>query len=497
MTVGEYLGRRSRTRSNVNVVLVMATTFAHYMHRHRHMSNLPHLHPPHLDPQHNSVSVNRPPDIQMFIPGQPDPTPTVKLIGGIGSTNIGIALDTVLSGCEPTSQVRLDIFTGEQKGDSGSTKWILQALDEDGFRKWAGGDEFYISLHHESYHYNDTNPHNEQVHPMAVAEVADLGDGRYELDFVQSPMDFYSKNQGLASAALLQTDAQMSLTVHLVYTCGVGRLAPPAKEGWSTGGFIQTEYTINLGEQVQIPPIRPFIPSSAESLGLDLESFHRVVFVGDSLMIQFAMCNGVPFHSNTTILPNVLKPLNKQTVGHFFKFTERGISQAKHLLLDHPDVGNKTNLAVVIGSSTWDIIADLHDQGEKFVDHCAAMRTLIEMIKSKYPYVTLIWKSATAMHTHIVVDKKTKRFGPPEKALKRIHYMSSTRSRELYEKQKEICMDLHVPFLDVYDAYDLSGDFHFPTDGSHYRCELNQHVFNRFYSKPQNPQLDYGYKLYD
>mmetsp|Transcript_5847 Transcript_5847/g.9046 ORF Transcript_5847/g.9046 Transcript_5847/m.9046 type:complete len:102 (+) Transcript_5847:663-968(+) len=101
------------------------------------------------------------------------------------------------------------------------------------------------------------------------------------------------------------------------------------------------------------------------------------------------------------------------------------------------------------------------------------------------------------MHTHIVVDKKTKRFGPPEKALKRIHYMSSTRSRELYEKQKEICMDLHVPFLDVYDAYDLSGDFHFPTDGSHYRCELNQNVFNRFYSKPQNPQLDYGYKLYD
>eukprot|EP00984_Skeletonema_dohrnii_P026035 scaffold15292_cov111-Skeletonema_dohrnii-CCMP3373.AAC.4 len=403
---------------------------------------------------------NSPPEMQLFIPERPDLTPTTKLIKAL---------------------VRLDVIAAGQKGDSGSTNWILQALDEYGLMKRVGGDEFYISLHHESYHYNDINPQNQQDHPMAVAEVADLGDGRYELDFVQSPMDFYSNNQ----ASALQTGAQITLTVHFVYTCGVARLAPPSKEEWKTGGFIQTEYTVNMDEQVPIPPIRPFIPPSAESTGLDLESFDHVVFVGDSIMEQFVGCQGVPFHSSTTIMPRVGAPLNTQTVRKFIEFTEKGIEQAAF-----------RNLAVVIGSSTWDILADDLGQGETFLDHCAAMRTWIETIRTKFPNVKLIWKSGTALHTHIVVNKRTHMFGPPQKAMKRIKYMSSTRSRELYEKQKEICRELHVPFLDVYDAYYLSGDLHFPTDGRHYRCELNQQVFNRFYSKPQNPQLDYSWKNY-
>jgi hypothetical protein len=435
------------------------------------------------DEHYQEEILNLTPEMQLFIPERPDPTPTTKLINGVGTTNR--TLDTVLSGCKPTSQVRLDIITAAagQKGDSGSIKWILQALDEYGLMKRVGGDEFYISLHHESYHYNDSNPQNQQDHPMAVAEVTDLGDGRYELDFVQSPMDLYSNNQGLASA--LQTGAQITLTVHFVYTCGVARLSPPSKEEWTTGGFIQTEYTVNMDEKVPIPPIRPFIPPSAESTGLDLESFDHVVFIGDSLMQQFGGCQGVPFHSSTTIMPNVGKPLNTRTVGKFFEVTEKGIKQAGF-----------RNLAVVIGSSTWDILADDVGQGETFFDHCAAMRTWIEKIRTKFPNVTLIWKSGTALHTHIVVNKRTKMFGPPQKAMERIKYMSSTRSRELYEKQKEICRELDVPFLDVYDAYYLSGDFHYPTDGRHYRCELNQQVFNRFYSKPQNPQLDYRFKGY-
>ena len=203
-------------------------------------------------------------------------------------------------------------------------------------------------------------------------------------------------------------------------------------------------------------------------------------------MDQFVGCQGVPFHSSTTIMPRVGAALNTQTVGKFIEFTEKGIEQAAAF----------RNLAVVIGSSTWDILADDFGQGETFLDHCAAMRTWIETIRTKFPNVTLIWKSGTALHTHIVVNKQTNMFGPPQKAMKRIKYMSSTRSRELYEKQKEICRELHVPFLDVYDAYYLSGDFHFPTDGRHYRCELNQQVFNRFYSKPENPQLDFSWKNY-
>ena len=73
--------------------------------------------------------------------------------------------------------------------------------------------------------------------------------------------------------------------------------------------------------------------------------------------------------------------------------------------------------------------------------------------------------------THIVVSKRTKWFGPVEKAVKRIRYMSESRSRALYLVQKGICDELAVPFLDVYEAYALSGDWH------SYRPELNRAVF--------------------
>ena len=74
--------------------------------------------------------------------------------------------------------------------------------------------------------------------------------------------------------------------------------------------------------------------------------------------------------------------------------------------------------------------------------------------------------------------------------------MSSTRSRDLYEYQKEICNEMKVPFMDVYDAYHLSADWHYPTDGRHYRPELSEIVLNWFYSNPEHNGIDYSYSGY-
>ena len=55
---------------------------------------------------------------------------------------------------------------------------------------------------------------------------------------------------------------------------------------------------------------------------------------------------------------------------------------------------------------------------------------------------------------------------------------------------------MDVPFLDIYDAYDLSGDWHFPTDGSYYRGELNEVVFNWFFSNPEVVPVNFAFRGY-
>ena len=107
-------------------------------------------------------------------------------------------------------------------------------------------------------------------------------------------------------------------------------------------------------------------------------------------------------------------------------------------------------------------------------------------------YIYNFFKSA-----HVVVDRGTKWFGPPHKALKRIKYMSTSRSDYLYNLQSHIMKELKVPVLDVYQASLLSGDWHFPTDGRHYRPEFNQWTHNWFYRTPEtNITVDYTFRGY-
>ena len=59
--------------------------------------------------------------------------------------------------------------------------------------------------------------------------------------------------------------------------------------------------------------------------------------------------------------------------------------------------------------------------------------------------------------------------------------MSSSRSHVLHQIQKSITQKLNVPYLDIYDSSYISADWHYPTDGRHYRPEINQYWFTSFY----------------
>jgi hypothetical protein len=70
--------------------------------------------------------------------------------------------------------------------------------------------------------------------------------------------------------------------------------------------------------------------------------------------------------------------------------------------------------------------------------------------------------------------------------INRIRYMSESRSRYLYNLQKDIMNELNVPFLDLYEATYLSADRLYPSDGRHYKPDLNRMMLSWFYDPDKN-----------
>lgn len=78
--------------------------------------------------------------------------------------------------------------------------------------------------------------------------------------------------------------------------------------------------------------------------------------------------------------------------------------------------------------------------------------------------------------------------------INRIRYMSASRSQYLYELQKNIMKSLHVPFLDLYEATYLSSDQLYPSDGRHYRPDLNREMIGWFFPKQEKEDSELGEK---
>jgi hypothetical protein len=293
--------------------------------------------------------------------------------------------------------------------------------------------------------------------PTAIAFVNDCQDGSYRLEFVKSPsLNATSPLMGIGS-----------VTIILQYSCGLGHLAPPSKQRWRTGGAINAQYKVKT--RTTPPHMDNFVPPQK---GIDFSRYDRVLAFGDSTMGNFANHTTALTGSNYNIYwpGNVAAPLNTKTVDQvFLPQIQRTVNHA---------LKNHNNVAIVLGSSVWDILAadDNFHQGPQFQDHREACRRLIASIRKTFPSVAIYWKSPTAVHIHQVASDKKDWFH-----VQRVFYMSSSRAHDLHRYQQEIMLELNVTVLDLYAATQLSAEHLKPGDGRHYTDQFNKMMLDWFY----------------
>jgi hypothetical protein len=251
---------------------------------------------------------------------------------------------------------------------------------------------------------------------------------------------------------------------------------------------------------------------------IDLGQFDQVFVFGDSTFCQLVrqrpnkngkyyfhpnLCVGekvrVGLHSSTTAI--LLSQLDDQ-LGQYLSSTSSSSSfrVTNDIIGDENDVvtmttnnnnttkttrKKKTKIALIVGSCLWDILdSQSTGQGTNYEDHARACEEYITSIRQRYPTVTVIWKLPMAVHIHWVDlqrvvdhDKVTATlFG-----INRIKYMSESRSKFLYMVQKHLMAHWNVPCLDLYEATYLSADWLYPSDGRHYKPDLNRRMLNWFY----------------
>lgn len=388
----------------------------------------------------------------VMIPSDPDLTCKSKVLSAI--ENVMPFNESRFVTCPITSQVQIIVPNQNET----TSKWILQSLDEDGNPKSVGGDEYYITW------TDDTavpDPKINMTHATLIARALDQSDGTYILDFATSPMD--PNPESISESG--------RLTVHFEYTCGVGRMGDPTKDTWNSAGYTHTNYTM---DGVPRPVYRNFQPPVSS---VDLGSYDAVVFAGDSVMGNFA---GVDEHKfgKTNIYRNKHpgSALNTEEVDRWLDELREGYGD----LLQQASEGVQ-KAAILVGSSTWDILNNEVDQWTDWEDHLEACRILIQSIRSEYPNVDVLWKSATALHI-CNPDVEDLALEDYYWGVQQVRYMSESRSYDIDQVQKKLMAELQVPVLDVYEATYLAADWsRSPTDARHYGPALNLKMLNWFY----------------
>lgn len=274
-----------------------------------------------------------------------------------------------LENCSPTTQVILI-----PDHDGSSSRWTLQALDDDGNKKTTGGDEFYVEYQDES----DLGMVNE---PTAVAVVSDQLDGTYTLDFFTPP----SRTQPVSSLS------KGKITVHFVFTCGIGNAYQPTKDTWRTGGGTKVSHSTIVAEA---PPVQPFEPPN-QNKSVNLNSYNTTFVFGDSLLRQLVRYNGTQFFDSRLRFISFQMDLSSKTVGQWL----RPIRNRLRAELGIP------NTALIVGSAAWDVLLQKHPQGAGFDNHIGACRTYVETLRQDYPNSTVIWRLPSDLHFHNVNRK--------------------------------------------------------------------------------------------
>lgn len=416
----------------------------------------------------------------IFIPSQPDSSIRIQIERAISTSSPNCC-------CQVEVHLRADV------------KSVLYSLDSDGRRKTKGGDEFYVR-YEEFIIVNEEDNENvsKEIKTQAVAFITDHDDGSYELDFCTTPMHpiAYPRTTNNGDYSDNEETIIRTITIHFEYTDYIGCLPPPSKQDWLNGGYSHKKYTFTLPTELHRPFIREFSPPT---LNVDLSEFDQVFAFGDSTFCQFLRQRPNKkgkyyFQKNLKIIgEKVRMGLSSATVDSLLELIREDEMDTE--LSKTCDAKKK---ALIVGSCLWDILsADDTMQGSEYKDHCDACQEYISRLRQRYPGVTLLWKSPMAVHIHWVDlqrvvdhDRATATlFG-----INRIKYMSSSRSFFLYKTQKRLMEELGVPMLDLYDATHLSADQLYPSDGRHYKPDLNRKMLSWFFLA--DPAVDRNERVY-
>jgi hypothetical protein len=134
--------------------------------------------------------------------------------------------------------------------------------------------------------------------------------------------------------------------------------------------------------------------------------------------------------------------------------------------------------AVITGSALWDLLFGVMDT--EWQNHARAVRQFVAQFRERFPGVDLYWKSPSALHFYRM---KLLRANSGALHRERARYMSAALVRQLYQVQKDISNELDVPFLDLYDAYYLSGPWtRTAWDARHYKDEISAVLLSFYWS---------------
>lgn len=399
--------------------------------------------------------------------------------------------------CSVTEAIELEWHQGGDGPSRQEKKWKLKTLDAAGNYKVIGGDELYVSF--TVYNSNSTDP-------TAVAIVKDHQDGSYGLEFVNVP------SKSSYNPELPKNDTAFesfgSLEIYLQYTCFMGTLHQPLKDGWKAGGASNMKLIV---ENVPVPPMQSWRerlqtrggvirnPSTDASTPSDpitsLSKFDKTIFFGDSLIAQMVVTYSHPVvffyyrkavtHGNADIAVSVgsLDTIAK-------KLEEWEGDQLRR----------QPNSALVLGSSSWDMLHPSEWQGPAFEKHLQGCRALVEHVRNTYPHVTILWRLPTAVHVHKAKGSCFTLSGEPSRTIETttpkakvnmnkprnpcvdiLRYASISRIEYLYQQQLQLMLEeLKVSVVDLYELSYLSPHHLRQGDAQHYSIDWNFHNFNEY-----------------
>ena len=358
-----------------------------------------------------------------------------------------------LENCSVTSQVRIH--------QQNEMSWLLQSIDNDGNEKKVGGDEFYVQYSEyvdalPKSAYQGMKPHGSNV--TAAAHVKDRKDGTYLLEFVTVP---FLDVESPPFAGTNSSRRRGTLTIHFLYSCGIGSIPQPRKRFWHAGGNSNAAFQIH---NVTRPPWRVFRPPQTD---IDLSSYDWVISFGDSLMRHLVGGGDGKFRNNMVWKGNAYGELTNATIPSFLQKMDHWHGA---LLRDQ-----NRSVALVVGSAMWDLLQPDNIQGADFSEHLNACREYVVQLRATYPHATVYWKLPSAAHRQL-----TNCHPKMQWCNERFKYFSMSRMTYLYEQQKRVMQEMHVPVLDFFQSSFLSPHFFLLNDGRHHEYKFDRAIMNWF-----------------